>query len=190
LLAGERVHAQGEIEERTASALVFPAQPGYLSPVRRLYTTLILALLLTGYVVQAAGGRVIKVLPLMIDHKGRHMLSPSLYERDAYQDLLRRNPALRSGMKFAVQWKVKGKPSAPLLLRVELRGVAQGNLPRQKTLEKLVTPGRWFTTWTELSLVGDEYADFGEVTAWRVTLWQKGPWDEQLLAGEQKSFLW
>ena len=39
--------------------------------------------------------------------------------------------------------------------------------------------------WTGLALKGDEYEQFGEVTAWRVTLWE----GTQLL-GEQKSFLW
>jgi len=174
-----------------SSALVFGDADGYLSIVRRLACTfVILLVLLAGHAVQAGSGRVIKVLPLLLDHKGRHTLSPSLYERDAYQDQLRQNPGLRSGMKFAVQWRYKGKPASSLLMRVELRGVAQGNLPRQMILEKPVIPGRWFTTWTELSLTGGDYADFGEVTAWRVTLWEFGVWDEQLLVGEQKSFLW
>ncbi len=174
-----------------ASGLVFHSFPSYDSFVRRLaYSILVVAILLVGQFAQAASGKVIKVLPLLLDHKGRHMLSPSLYERDAYQAVLRDSPDLRSGMKFSVQWKAKGKTRGGLLLRAELRGIAQGNLPRQMVLEKIVTPGRWFTTWTELSLAGDQYAAFGEVTAWRITLWQKGPWDEELLLGEQKSFLW
>ena len=36
--------------------------------------------------------RITKVLPHLLDDKGRHTLSPSLYERDAYQAELRKNP--------------------------------------------------------------------------------------------------
>ena len=38
---------------------------------------------------QAATGRVIKVLPQFLDLKGRNSLTPSLYERDVYQNVLR-----------------------------------------------------------------------------------------------------
>jgi len=57
-----------------------------------------------------------------------------------------------------------------LKLRVELRGIAQGNLPRQKTLQTEAKPGR-LGHWTSLTFGGNDYKDFGEVTAWRVTLW-------------------
>jgi hypothetical protein len=134
---------------------------------------------------QAATGRVLKVLPLFLDSKGRSALSPSLYERDAYQAVLRLNPAQRSGVRYAVQWKTKGSAAEPLKLRVELRGVAQGSLPKQLALEQAVTATRWFGRWTDLVLSGDQYKNFGEVTAWRVTLWE----GSQLLA-EQRSFLW
>jgi hypothetical protein len=42
-----------------------------------------------------------------------------------------------------------------------------------------------FSHWTGITLGGSQYTEFGEVTAWRVTLWD-GP---QLLS-ELKSFLW
>ena len=41
---------------------------------------------------EAAAGRVIKVLPLFLDLKGHDALSPSLYDRDAYQVYLRQHP--------------------------------------------------------------------------------------------------
>jgi hypothetical protein len=133
----------------------------------------------------AATGRVIKVLPQFLDLKGRNSLTPSLYERDQYQAFLREHTNECSGMRFYVQWKTKGQTAAPLKLRVELRGVAHGDYPRQLTLEKPVQPGRWFSHWTQFDLLGPEYKDFGSVTAWRVTLWE----DSRQL-GEQKSFLW
>jgi len=126
-----------------------------------------------------------KVLPHFLDANGRHTLSPSLYERDAYQAMLRQYPTNRSGIRFDVQWKAKDPPFGKLKLRIELRGIAQGNLPRQLVLEKEVEPGGWFSHWTSLPLIGGAYRDFGEVTAWRATLWN----DSELL-GEQKSFLW
>jgi len=39
----------------------------------------------------AASGRVVKVLPLLLDLKGRDAVSPSLYDRDAYQVYLRQH---------------------------------------------------------------------------------------------------
>ena len=133
----------------------------------------------------AATGRVIKVLPFYLDRQGRHTRSPSLFERDVYQAYLFQNPEKRSGMMYDVHWKTKGAPTAPLRLRIELRGVAQGNLPSQLVLEKTVPPSGWFGYWTSLLLTGEKYKQFGEVTAWRATLWEG-----QRLLGEQESFLW
>ena len=48
------------------------------------------------------------MLPHYLDKEGRHTLSPSLYERDAYQAILRQNPEKRGGMRFDVQWKARG----------------------------------------------------------------------------------
>jgi hypothetical protein len=134
--------------------------------------------------VQAATGRVIKVLPHFLDLQGRHTLSPSLYERDAYQAKLRQHPEERSGMRFDVQWKA-ATTAPPLKLRVELRGTARGELPAKTVLETTVKPGGWFSHWTSLPLKGAEYEKIGEVTAWRVTLWE----GDRLLSS-QNSFLW
>ena len=101
-----------------------------------------------------------------------------------FQAQLRQYPGQRSGMRFNVLWKAKSANGAMLKLRVELRGIAQGNLPRQTTLETEAKSG-WMGRWTSLTLSGDDYKNFGEVTAWRATLW-----DGDKLLGEQKSFLW
>jgi hypothetical protein len=146
---------------------------------------LALGWLMCAALAEAATGRVIKVLPQFLDLEGRNSLSPSLYERDAYQARLRRDPSKVSGMCFQVQWKTKGKAWDPLKIRVELRGAAQGNLPRQLVLEETVQPGGWFSNWTKVMLKAEEFKKLGAVSSWRVTLWEGA----QLL-GEQKSFLW
>jgi hypothetical protein len=134
---------------------------------------------------EAAEGRVIKVLPHFLDLKGQHALSPSLYDRDAYQFFLREHTNQISGVRFDVQWKVSGAAYAPLKLRVELRGTATGDLPSQSVLESAIKPGGWWSRWTSLRLTGDDYKKFGEVTAWRVTVWEGSR-----MLGEQQSFMW
>ena len=154
--------------------------------MRRWFIWLLLAGgLAVAWSAQAATGRVIKVLPQFLDLKGRNSLSPSLYERDTYQAHLRDHTNLCSGVRFNVQWKVKGQVVDPVKLRVEMRGVARGDFPKHLELEKLVEPRGRFSHWAEIDLVGEEYKSFGQITAWRVTLWE----GSQLL-GEFKSFLW
>jgi hypothetical protein len=133
----------------------------------------------------AATGRVIKVLPQLLDLKGRNSLTASLYERDLYQSQLLRGTNLCSGMRFQVQWKAKGQAAAPLKLVLEMRGVAHGDYPKSLALEKPVQSRNRYSHWAQFDLVGDAYKEFGQVTAWRVTLWEG-----TRLLGEQKSFLW
>jgi hypothetical protein len=168
-------------------SIEFSAREGYLSAMRRSLIWLsLIAWLAAALTAAAATGRVIKVLPQFLDLKGRNSLTPSLYERDNYQVYLLRHTNEISGMRFHVQWKTKGVAYEPVRLVVELRGIARGDFPRQLTLEKTVQPGGgWFGRWTLFDLLGEQYKDFGWVTAWRVTL-REG---KQLL-GEQKSFLW
>ena len=164
----------------------FVISNGYLSRMRRLFCgLLVIGLVGLSFSIHAATGRVMKVLPHFLDFKGRHTLSPSLFERDAYQAQLRQNPKQRSAIRFDIQWKLRGAAFESLKLRVELRGAAQGNLPVELVLEKPVEREGRFSQWTALILGGDEYRNIGEVTAWRVTLW-----DGAQLLGEQKSFLW
>lgn len=154
--------------------------------MRRLFLWCLVAVgLAVAMPMQAATGRVIKMLPFFLDLMGRHALSPSLYERDAYQAYLRENPDKRSAVLFEVQWKTKGPAWEPLKIRLELRGSSRGNVPTQTILEKFVQKQGRFSQWTDLTLQGAEYTTLGDVTAWRATLWE----GDQLL-GEQKSFLW
>jgi hypothetical protein len=142
--------------------------------------------LLPGAAGQAATGRVIKVLPEFLDSEGRASLSPSLYERDAYQAILRAHPEKRSGLRFNVQWKTYGAVWEPLKLRIELRGTAEGNLPKQLVIEEaLVNKRTWASRWTGTTLTNEQYKFLGVITAWRVTLWEG-----KNHIGEQQSFLW
>lgn len=152
--------------------------------MRRLYFLLTCCLLLSP-AAQAAEGRILKVLPQFLDKKGLASLTPSLYDRDAYQAILRKSPEKRSALRFAVQWKADTKETEPLKLRVELVGAAQSEKPKQTSLEITVQQRHWFSHWANLTLSEEQYKSFGDVTAWRVTLW-----DGDKLLSEQKSFLW
>jgi hypothetical protein len=155
--------------------------------MRRPIVALLLVFLVSTLTADAATGRVVKVLKHYLDLNGRHSLSPSLYDRDAYQAFLRQHPEKRSGLRLDVLWRGRAEPRTTLTLRAELRGTAKGKLPSQATLETKVSIGKAgaATRWAALKLTGDDYQQLGEVTAWRVSLWN----GEQLVA-EQKSFLW
>ncbi|MFO1497812.1 MAG: hypothetical protein U1G07_05360 [Verrucomicrobiota bacterium] len=133
---------------------------------------------------QAASARILKVLPHYLDDEGRHSLSPSLYERDAYQAFLRANPDKRSALRFDINWKARGAGSERLTLRLELRSSGR-EATEPLVIERPVKAGRFFGTWSSLHLEGETYRGFGQLIAWRATLWRQ----DELLA-EQKSFLW
>ncbi len=144
----------------------------------------LLGFLLSTSVAWAGEGKVCKVLPQFLDKKGRQSLSPSLYERDAYQAYLRRQPQLRAALRLVVLWKAKGVDGEKTKLRAELRGLLTNTL-QTVTLEKPVKKSGLFGHWDEFNISGDEFKKFGELVAWRVTLWEG---DRQL--SEQESFLW
>ncbi len=147
-----------------------------------LITVYVAALLAIASSAFAASARIVKVLPQFLDLKGQIALNPSLYERDAYQVQLRTHPEQRSGLQFAVQWG--SRDTSRLLLRVELRG-NRGKNGTKATIESPVRYRGIFTTWSKIPLTGDAYKNFGELSAWRASLW-----DGDQLVAEQKSFLW
>jgi hypothetical protein len=149
--------------------------------MRRVMTLLSLVCLLALPAAAGTTGRVVKVLPFFLDLQGRHALSPSLYDRDAYQDLLRRHPEQCSTMQFAVL--CKGRPSGTnvLTLRVEMRGEAQGKEAFEKTLELAPVTKHWNT----LTLSTNDYQKLGVLTAWRASLW-----DGNVMVSKMESFLW
>lgn len=142
-----------------------------------------------GTLTAATEGHIYKVLPQLLDKHGRNSTTPSLYDRDAYQAYLRLHPKEISALRFAVQWKAKSPESKPLQLKVELRGAAKNlakvDSPVGLMLVQEVRQHHWFSHWASLNLSADQYKSFGEVTAWRATLW-----DGDQLLDEQRSFLW
>ena len=130
---------------------------------------------------RAQSAKIIKVLPHFLDLKGRASISPSLFDRDAYQQELRATPTNRSALRFDVQWKASGH--GPLTLRIDDKG-GQGREPRSAMVEKPVKGGK-FSKWTSIPLTGTNYETFGELVSWRPTLL-----DGTNVIAEQKSFLW
>ena len=132
----------------------------------------------------AATNRIVKVLPHFLDLQGRQSLSPSLFERDAYQAFLRANSSQRSALQFDIQWRAKVKDTARLKLRLEARGskshVLDPLVVEQRTLAK-----GWFSNWTAIKMDNQTYEQLGDIVSWRISLWE----GEQRLA-EAKSFLW
>ena len=134
--------------------------------------------------------RIIKVLPSLLDTEGRASLHPSLYERDAYQALLRAESKKVGGLRFDVLWKTPGNTtqSRPLVLKLELRRSAHGT---NATAGNVIVVERPFPaslrgrTWSRIVLGPEEFRSVGEVSAWRATLVR----DQQALASTQ-SFLW
>jgi hypothetical protein len=131
----------------------------------------------------AAEARIIKVLPHLLDAKGRTALQPSLFERDAYQIFLREHPDAVSGLRFDVQFKSKPK-NLPLTLKLELRG-SKTELGKTRLLEIETRATGWFSTWAHILLNRETTDEVGKIIAWRASLWN----GSEMLA-EQQSFLW
>jgi hypothetical protein len=129
-----------------------------------------------------AEAKVIKVLPHWVDFQGRHTLSPSLYERDAYQELLRNHPEKRAGLQFEVFWKISRRVSVPLKIRMELRGAESGVT---ETVEAEVRRGFFGRRWSRLILTPQQFARLQTVTAWKATLLANND-----SIAETSSFLW
>ena len=129
-------------------------------------------------------GRIVKLLPLFLDLKGHDAVSPSLYDRDAYQAYLCRHTNEISAIRFDFLWQVENPAAAKYRLRIELRGIGATGKPTQSVLEQEAQPPL-LRRWNSLTLVGTDYRNFGRLIAWRATLWR----GDQLLS-EQKSFLW
>jgi len=129
-------------------------------------------------------GRIVKMLPLFLDQRGHDARSPSLYDRDAYQAYLRLHTNNISAIRFDFLWQVENPAAAQYRLRVELQGIGAGGKPTRSMLE-IAAPPPIFRRWNSAVLGGGDYRNFGELVAWRATLWR----GDQLLS-EEKSFLW
>lgn len=151
--------------------------------VRRTILTILLCLLAVTFPARAAEQRVIKVLPHLLDKNGRHAVSPSLFDRDAYQAWLRQHPIEQSGIRYDVQWK--SKEAGEFKLKLELVGRAEKGEIRRKTVEKEITLRNPKSLWSGISFTGTEFKDFGPIVAWRVSVWQG-----KTMLAKQQSFLW
>ncbi len=149
-----------------------------------LYLFILLASSLSVAPAHAGSAKILKVLPLYMDQENRRALSPSLYERDAYQALLRQHPEKQAALAFDINWRAKAPQSEKLVLRIEVRS-ASTDLAHPIVIERKVRAPRFFSRWTSLLLEGDQFKEFGKLMAWRVTLLD----GDQVLA-EEHSFLW
>lgn len=134
--------------------------------------------------VQAASGRILKVLPHYLDQAGRHTLSPSLFDRNAYQAELRRHPERCSGLRYDIQWKAQAARRSQVKLRLELVTTTTTR-DQPLVLEEAVKAPTGWRRWTAVTLRGTEYRAAGEIIAWRASLFVDGR-----LAAMQRSFLW
>ncbi len=176
------------LEDPLESDLMPGLPPCYFPSMRRLCLCLaflgLTALPARPAPAPVAVAKVIKALPQFLDQHGQTALSPSLFERDAYQAWLRKHPSERTGLRLAVQWKARGVDWSKLKLRAELRGVL-GNSLHNTTLELPVNKKSHFSQWTGFQIDGEDFKQFGQLVAWRVTLWE----GDQPIASQQ-SFLW
>ncbi len=128
---------------------------------------------------------ILKVLPHLLDANGKHALSPSLLERDAYQAHLRSHPEEVSNLRFDVNWKLKDKFGDELELRVEVR-LGSGNSIRTLKAKTPLRPKKLRRRgWTSVALKKEDYDPNANLIAWRITIWNG---DQELAS--QKSFLW
>lgn len=128
--------------------------------------------------------RIQKVLPHLRDEKGRISVSPGLFDRDAYQQTLRQNPSRVSGVRFDIQWSAPREKRDSLTLRLELR-TARGKPGQTLVIQAPTRDNRRRGGWSSVLLGPEEYAQAGEVLAWRAVLM-----DGETELAEQKSFLW
>ncbi len=144
------------------NSVEFAAPKVIVSPMRGfLMTLLLLGSLVVADAGDALSGNIVKVLPLFLNLKGQDSISPSLYDRDAYQVYLRVHTNEISAIRYDILWSTSKTDDTKLTLRLELRGAGEGGIPRQTTLEQTVTP-HYFRHWTSLPLAGDDYKNLGE----------------------------
>ncbi len=146
------------------------------------FSQLAAALLLPGVLSTAAAaqpGKISKVLPHWLDLHGRHTLSPSLLERDAYQNRLRKDRALCSGIRFDVKWSKNTSGSVKLQLELRVTGKA-----KPIVRELAIKPGR-HGGWDAVTLDDDAFRAIGKIIAWRVRLL-----DGEIELAKRRSFLW
>ena len=127
----------------------------------------------------AQPSKISKVLPHWLDLNGRHTLSPSLLERDAYQAKLRADRTLCSGIRFDVKWDKNMSGNVKLQLELRVTGEAKPIIR-----ELAIKPSRR-GGWDAITLDGDAFRAMGKIIAWRVLLLHS-----DIEVAECRSFLW
>ena len=151
--------------------------------VNRLIATILILFAVSTANLWAQEQRVIKVLPHLMDKQGRHATSPNLFERDAYQAWLRENPDEQSGVRYDIQWQ--SYISGDYELKLELLGKVFDGKPKTKTVTRKFKVKNRRRKWDVVKFEGDEFRQFGQIVAWRVSIWQ----GDEMVAKKQ-SFLW
>ena len=149
------------------------------------WLAILLPLLVSVAEESVGAARILKVLRHCLDTEGRHTLSPSLLDRDAYQAHLQRHPDRIGGMAFDVQWKRKEGIGDEAVLRLQVRHGSGTRVEEFSRDHPLLSEGRRRVRWQRLAVTGDEYREWGRIIAWQITL-RNG--DEVL--SRQRSFLW
>ena len=127
----------------------------------------------------ARPGKISKVLPHWLDLQGRHTLSPSLLERDAYQAKLRADRTLCSGIRFDIKWTKNTSDTVKLQLELRVTGET-----KPIVRELAVKPSRR-GGWDAVTLDDDAFRAIGKIIAWRVLLL-----NGNTELAERRSFLW
>jgi len=152
--------------------------------LRLIGLVLVAGLLVGSESMQAAStSRIVKVLRHYLDQEGRHALSPSLLDRDAYQAQLRDHPEQVSGLRFDVQLRLKSKEVGNYRLRVEIRhgkGAQVGTFRKDLEIQR-----KRRSQWAKIPILDEDFAQLNEVIAWRVLLL-----DGEAEVNTLESFLW
>lgn len=132
----------------------------------------------------AGSVKVYKVLPHYLDKEGRHTLSPSLFERDRYQALLKTTPQKCSTVRFDVLWRNTTANIENLNISIEIRGTKQS----EKTVsfsEKLPSKRSIWSKWKKITIPEEIFLQVEGISAWRVMIR-----DGETVLCEYCSFLW
>ena len=148
------------------------------------FVSILVALNLISLSASSSEARVVKVLPTLLDRNGKNSLSPSLYERDAYQAILRKSKELVSALRFDVQWKAPTATSKTVTLRLELRATAHSD-SAPLVFDQEVHVKKHGTRWSRMILDKETYSKVGQVVAWKISIIDQGK-----PIAQRTSFLW
>lgn len=148
---------------------------------------LVATMLWTGTSVGYAEGRirVTKALVHYLDLNGKHTLSPSPFERDCYQAILRLNREKCSTMCFDIQWRnTLTDFGDDLTITVEARAGGVDSEVVSVTQPIRGKKSIW-SHWTRVKLSEEDFERLQTVSAWRILIR-----DGNDLVEEFRSFMW